>query len=173
MAANFDDVFADQKYGDKPPGKKPNYFDRFDPNTAKPETPEDSASPAGPWSKHQSQPAQQAASGPWSKFDPSTATPEKSQGDGNYFNRFDAAFSKGDWKPQEPSKPTGIFDTFVEGAKSTGRALGATADTVTNDSEGVVQAAQAQRAAPKAEPLEKFYSDIAARKEAAGEDPGL
>lgn len=77
------------------------------------------------------------------------------------------------WKPQEPSKPTGIFDTFVEGAKSTGRALGATADTVTNDSEGVVQAAQAQRAAPKAEPLEKFHRDVAARAEEVGEDPGL
>lgn len=72
-----------------------------------------------------------------------------------------------------PVERPGIIGTLAEGFRSVGRAAGSTFDTVADYGPGVVERAREQAAAPKAEPLEKFYDDIAKRKTAAGEDPGL
>lgn len=72
-----------------------------------------------------------------------------------------------------PVERPGIIGTLAEGFKSTGRAVGATVDTATAYVPGVIERAREQAAAPKAEPLEQFYQDIAARKDATGGDPGL
>lgn len=73
----------------------------------------------------------------------------------------------------KPEKPLGLMGTIREGAKGTMRALGATADTMQGDAQGVVAAAQEQAAAPKDPDLEQFYSHIDEQKKALGENPSL
>ena len=73
----------------------------------------------------------------------------------------------------KPAKPLGLMGTIQEGARGTLRALGATADTMQGDAQGVVTAAQEQAAAPKDPDLEKFYSHIEEQKQALGENPSL
>jgi hypothetical protein len=76
-------------------------------------------------------------------------------------------------KPPTPEKPLGLMGTIREGAKGTLRALGATADTMQGDAEGVVKAAQDQANAPKDPDLERFYAHIDEQKKALGENPSL
>lgn len=73
----------------------------------------------------------------------------------------------------KPEKPLGLMGTIREGAKGTLRALGATADTMQGDAQGVVTAAQEQAAAPKDPDLERFYAHIEERKAALGDNPSL
>lgn len=68
---------------------------------------------------------------------------------------------------------SGVLDTLKEGAKSAGRALGATVNTYTGNGEAVVEKATAQREAPKDERLANFYSDVEKNTAESGEDPGL
>src|SRR5687768_10716393 len=75
-------------------------------------------------------------------------------------------------QPEAP-KPIGLMGTIREGAKGTLRALGATADTMQGDAQGVVSAAQEQADAPKDPDLERFYQHIEERKRALGENPSL
>lgn len=73
----------------------------------------------------------------------------------------------------KPTKPLGFMGTIKEGAKGTLRALGATADTMQGDAQGVVEAAKEQAAAPKDADLERFYAHIEEQRKALGENPSL
>ena len=78
--------------------------------------------------------------------------------------------------PEEAAKapkPLGLMGAIREGAKGTMRSLGATADTMQGDAQGVVKAAQEQAAAPKDPDLERFYSHIEESKKALGDNPSL
>ncbi|MEO9231643.1 MAG: LPD38 domain-containing protein [Devosia sp.] len=72
-----------------------------------------------------------------------------------------------------PEKPLGLLGTIKQGAIGTLRTLGATADTMQGDAEGVVKAAQEQAAAPKDPDLERFYAHIDEQKQTLGENPSL
>ena len=52
----------------------------------------------------------------------------------------------------------GVMGTLKEGAKSAGRAIGATANTYLGDEQVVVESAQLQQEAPKAQELQDFTS---------------
>lgn len=75
----------------------------------------------------------------------------------------------------EPEKPkaSGIVDTVVEGAKSTGRAIASTVDAYTGNTQGVADRAAEQAQAPRDPRLEQFQADYADRTAGLGEDPGL
>ncbi len=75
--------------------------------------------------------------------------------------------------PAAQQKPLGLMGTIREGAKGTLRTLGATADTMQGDAQGVVKAAQDQAAAPKDPDLERFYAHIDEQKKSLGENPSL
>ena len=75
-------------------------------------------------------------------------------------------------QPQKP-KASGIVDTVVEGAKTTGRAIASTVDAYTGNTQGVADRAAEQAQAPRDPRLEQFQADYADRTAALGEDPGL
>lgn len=67
----------------------------------------------------------------------------------------------------------GLGGTLIEGAKSAGRAIGATVNAYSGDNQGIVDKAEAQQQAPKDYRLDKFYGDFADRTAALGDDPGV
>lgn len=67
----------------------------------------------------------------------------------------------------------GVMGTLKEGAKSAGRAIGATANTYLGDEQAVVESAQLQQEAPKAQELQDFYSDVQTNKADDSEDAGV
>lgn len=73
----------------------------------------------------------------------------------------------------EPPKASGIVDTLKEGAKATGRAVGAAVNTYTGNGQGIADKALTQQQAPRDERLEKFHTDYAERTAALGDDPGV
>ncbi|MFD3300236.1 LPD38 domain-containing protein [Aquipseudomonas alcaligenes] len=79
---------------------------------------------------------------------------------------FDAGTAKVEEAP-------GVAGTLWQGAKSAGRAIGATVDTYTGNGEAVVEKAQAQQQAPKAPELQDFYAGVQRNKEDDPEDAGL
>lgn len=70
-------------------------------------------------------------------------------------------------------KSEGIVDTLKEGAKSTGRAVGAAVNTYTGNGQGIADKALAQQQAPKDPRLQKFMQDYSERTAALGDDPGV
>lgn len=79
-----------------------------------------------------------------------------------------------DYSPQSPTpKAEGIGDTLIEGAKSTGRALGSAVRTYTGNGQGIADNALEQQQAPRDERLVKFQQDFAERTDALGDDPGV
>jgi hypothetical protein len=79
------------------------------------------------------------------------------------------AAAKAEPKPKEE----GVLATIKEGAKSTGRALGAAIDTYQGDEAEVVDAAKAQKEAPKDPRLEAFLAAVDDHKKRLGDDPSL
>lgn len=73
---------------------------------------------------------------------------------------------------EAPKKP-GVFGTLKEGAKSAGRAIGATVNTYTGNADAVVEKAESQQYAPKNEKLQNFYSDVEKNSADDGEDAGV
>lgn len=98
---------------------------------------------AGPWDEY----GQSGSSGvePWNDYSPQSTTP----------------------------KAEGIGDTLIEGAKSTGRALGSAVRTYTGNGQGIADNALEQQQAPRDERLVKFQQDFADRTGGLGDDPGL